>query len=248
MKIDELIGPGDKIDLQLVGQIEQKANGKEIEVRIFKSMLLDFVSDTEIEIAMPTEGSKMVLFNVGLRCSLVLYTEKGMYNCIGLVKQRYKKDNLYMLVMEIKTPLSKYQRREFFRVQCMIDMTYYQVPEEVTTLQTTEELFQETLKSEYFDAQNCGIIKDISGGGLRFISSQKHEKGDYLLIVVRLTNEKIDETFYLLAQVISSDSIESSNLSFVSRAKFIFKDIKDREKIVKYVFEEERRIRKKVSG
>ena len=54
MKIDELIGPGDKIDLQLVGQIEQKANGKEIEVRTFKSMLLDFVSDTEIEIAMPT--------------------------------------------------------------------------------------------------------------------------------------------------------------------------------------------------
>ena len=84
MKIDELIGPGDKIDLQLVGQIEQKANGKEIEVRTFKSMLLDFVSDTEIEIAMPTEGSKMVLFNVGLRCSLVLYTEKGMYNCIGI--------------------------------------------------------------------------------------------------------------------------------------------------------------------
>jgi hypothetical protein len=32
---------------------------------------------------------------------------------------------------------------------------------------------------------------------------------------------------------------------FIHRGKFMFKDLKDRETIVRYVFEEERRIRRK---
>ena len=66
MVLSDLINPGDKIDIQLTYQLEQSKMGQDVEVKIYKSSVFDFVSDTEIEITMPTEGSKVVLFQNGL--------------------------------------------------------------------------------------------------------------------------------------------------------------------------------------
>ena len=66
--------------------------------------------------------------------------------------------------------------------------------------------------------------------------------------MIRLTNDRMDETFYLVCQIVGCERHPSLDNTFSCRAKFIFKDLKDREKIVKFVFEEERRIRRKEIG
>ena len=248
MKLNELISPGDKIDIKLSYQIEQARMGSNIEVKTYKSSIYDFASNTSIEMSMPTDGSKMVLFQVGLRCEMIFYSKKGLYSCLGIVKDRIRKDNLYVLIVEIKTPLSKYQRREFFRVDCMIDMEYYNISEQVASLPTTEALFEEISKVDYIGLAISGVTLDISGGGIRFSSPVENKTGSYILMKIRLSNSTIDQIFYLVCKIISSKQVEHAKDRFSNRAKFIFKDIKDRELIVKFVLGEERRIRKKENG
>ena len=76
----------------------------------------------------------------------------------------------------------------------------------------------------------------------------QHQKNDFILLMIRLTNDRMDETFYLVCQIVGCERHPSLDNTFSCRAKFIFKDLKDREKIVKFVFEEERRIRRKEIG
>lgn len=90
------------------------------------------------------------------------------------------------------------------------------------------------------------MICDISGGGIRFTSNQPYERGQYVLLMFRLTNETTDESFFLVSQIVETQKVDTDRYSV--RAKFIFKDLKDREKIVRFVFEEERRIRRKEVG
>ena len=245
MTITDVISPGDKIDIQLTYQIEKNNNGELVEINLYKSSVLDFISNSEIEIYMPSENGKVVLFQNGLRLRMLFYSKRSLYECHGIVKNRCKKDNILSLIIELKTPLEKYQRREFYRIECTIDMQYYHISEEVAKLETTEQLFSEIQDFEYIDKEHKAIIQDISGGGIRFVTDEMLDKGSYLLAVIRLTNDKIDNTFYLVCKIIASDKIEHMQNKFSNRAKFNFKEIKDRETIVRYVFEEERRIRRK---
>lgn len=248
MVLSEIVNPGDKIDIQLMYQIEQNKLGNIAELKTYKSSVYDYVNDTELEITMPTEGGKVVLFQNGLRLSMLLYTSKGLYECFSVVKNRDKKDNIMTLVIEIKSPPVKFQRREFYRIDCTIDMQYYKIDERVAMLETTEAIFEEIQDMKYIGTEKKTIIQDISGGGIRFVSDELFNKDDYILSVIRLTNQKIDNTFYLVCKIISSDKIEHLANKYTNRAKFKFKDIKDREIIVRFVFEEERRIRNKEIG
>ena len=62
---EKILHPGDKIDLRLSHLVEQEQNGKDVEVKIYKSSVCDFVNETDIEITMPLDGTKMVVFQKG---------------------------------------------------------------------------------------------------------------------------------------------------------------------------------------
>ena len=89
MLLSDITNLGDKIDIQLVQQLEQLKNGQLSEpIRTYKSSLFDYLNDKEIEIGMPTENGRMVLFQVGLRCRMLFYTKKGLYTCFATVQKR----------------------------------------------------------------------------------------------------------------------------------------------------------------
>lgn len=248
MKMSDLMQPGDRIDIQLVYQVERRQNGEDIEVKTYKSKICDWLSDTNMEILMPTEGGKIVLFQSGLRCEMIVYTKRGMYKVNVKTKERYKQNNLYMLVMEIVETPVKFQRREFFRISYIAEMKFYRVTPEIAELQTTEELFRAIHDPEAQIETGKGTIQDISGGGVRFVTAQKEKIGSYLVVELHLSSDNFNENFYLLSKVVSSESMLESAEQYSNRVKFIYKDLKDRESIVRFVFEEERRIRKKVNG
>lgn len=248
MKISDFMQPGDRIDIQLIYQIERQKNGEDIEVKLYKSNVCDCLSENSLEILMPTENGKMVLFQAGMRCEMIVYTRHGMYKLNAVTKNRYKQDNLYMLVMDLLEPPVKFQRREFFRISYIADLKFYRVSPEIAELKTTEELFLAVHNPENGFQVNTGTLQNISGGGIRFLSAQAEEAGSYIVAELRLAGDTYDETFFLLCKVISSEPVPEQPDKISNRARFIYKDLKDREKIVRFVFEEERRIRKKVNG
>ncbi len=239
MAIADYIKPGDKIDINFLHQ----NNGK-----TYKSSVFDFITDNELEIGMPTSEGKMVMFNIGFECQFYFYTSKGLYTCEAVITNRYKKDNFYLLSAKLKTGLKKFQRREFYRLDCLLDFVYYEISNEVAKMETTEDLFEEITNPDYIEKKKYARTKDLSGGGMRFSGMEQLEIGTKILIVIRLANDRVDHTFYLVSNVIACERDKNMPELWITRVNFKFKDIKDRDLIIRYVFEEDRMNRKRENG
>ncbi|MCD7709628.1 MAG: flagellar brake protein [Clostridiales bacterium] len=247
MSLSDMFVPGDKIDIKLLHQRNKEENGGPV-APVYQSSICDYTSATVMEISMPTREGRMVLFQDKAECSLVFYTQQGMYECQGVVTGRRKEGGLYFLGMKITSRPLKFQRREFFRVDYLKDMQYYKITNEVAELETTEELFMEIQDFDYIGMAKPATIRDISGGGVRFATGEALEQGSFVLACMRLTGTTMDDFFYLVCQVIACFQNPADEDMYIVRSKFIFKDLKDREKIVKFVFEEERKARRRELG
>jgi len=239
MGIADFVKPGDKIDISYLHQ----NNGK-----VYKSGVFDYLGDYELEITMPTDEGKMVMFHIGFECQFYFYTAKGLYTCEAVITNRYKRDNFFLLSAKIKSPLKKYQRREYYRLECAIDFAYYKIPNEVANLETTEDLFEAIADPAYIELKQLARTRDLSGGGLRFTTMEEIKPGEKVLIVLRLANEKMDHMFYLVTDMIACDPIEKAPGLWLARGKFEFKNPKERDLIIRFVFEEDRKKRKRESG
>lgn len=120
MAFTDLIKPGDKIDIRLLQQVENEERTGDT-VKVYKSQVLDINKRGNLEISMPTEGTKLILLPLDVRLEFVFYSGGFLYKSIGQIVERFKRDNIYTLEVELKTRLEKFQRREFYRYECSID-------------------------------------------------------------------------------------------------------------------------------
>ena len=245
MAVTDLIKPGDKIDIRLLQQVENEERTGDI-IKVYKSQVLDINKRGNVEIAMPTEGSKLLLLPLNVRFEFVFYSGGFLYKSIGQVVERFKRDNIYTLEVELKTRLEKFQRREFYRYECSVDFKFFELTENQAELETFEEIYAELREDNFLDKIKNGTIVDISGGGIRFNSDTDLKSRDHILAVVHLANEKMNREFNLVGSVISCEKRNQvQEKKYVSRVKFMIKDDKIREDIIRYIFEEERLTRQK---
>ncbi len=221
--IDKILTIGEKIEVRPYEDKKEKENA-ETQERVFLSQLLDIVEESKIRISMPTENSRLVILSEGELYELVFFTTKGMYQCLARVEARYRTRQLVMAELIFLSPLEKCQRRQYFRLNCVLDMTYW---EEETPLQHKQ-----------------GVVIDLSGGGARFNSPQRHEPGTVLRLRIDLPGLKIPPGKELRAKVISSEE-RQNNKKIETRVAFLEVDQKIREGIVKYIFDEERKRRRR---
>lgn len=244
----ELIQPGNKIDIRLIQQMEPKDKAGE-EPRIYKSQVLDLNEKGMIQIQMPSEGGKLILLPLGVRFEFLFYTAAGLYRAIGQVKERYRKDNIYMLEVELKSRLEKFQRREFYRYSCVMDMNYFLLNEEEAAKDTVDEIIQSIRDDDFYGRMCSGKILDLSGGGARLVTEECIPAGSYLLLGIDLRNAVMDKQYYIVGNTVGSKPVENAKGSlYEARVKFMIRDDKVREEIIRYIFEEERRMRQRGKG
>ena len=87
------------------------------------------------------------------------------------------------------------------------------------------------------------VILDISGGGIKISTDTPLEASSYIITRFRLSVNGSEQEFILIGQVIECERSQSGK--YFARIRFIFDNIAKREQIVRYVFEEERRIRRR---
>lgn len=237
---------GDKIDIRILQQVEQ---GKKTGERppAYRSKVQNILKDGSIEVSVPTENGNNVSLPNGIRLEFMFYTQNGLYRCVAHIKERYVKENLYLLRIEAKTPLEKFQRREYYRFECAMDMFYLPVTAEEAEIEKVEDIKEHHRLKYPEDLPKEAIAVDLSGGGLRFVGYEPGEKGDYLLITIRLENESMDYLLEVVGNVLTCQRVETSakEKKYEYRVNFLMKDQKEREKIIKYIFEQERRSRQK---
>ena len=244
--VSSIVDIGAKTDIRVVGQVERSAQTGE-EIHIYKSQVYEVLENGEIELLMPSEGGRLILLPLGIRYEFVFYTKNGLYKANGQIKERYKADNRYMLRIELNTQLSKFQRRQFYRLECVIDMTYFNITKEQADFPTVEAVIESLRDSEFFSKQKKACIVDISGGGVRFISSEKNPFDSYTLMIVMLNNGIAEKQYLITGHIISCERVEHSDvrdIKYENRVEFLLKDRRMQEDIIKFIFAEERRSRK----
>lgn len=236
-----------KIDIRSVSQIERAGKTEEV-IRVYKSQIYEILDKGELEIMMPTEGGRIVLLPLSGRYEFVFYTQSGLYKSYGHITERYKSDNRFMMRIVLDSPLSKYQRREYYRIECVLDMTYFILDEEAVELQDADAIIEYLRDEDFYRKQKQGIIVDLSGGGLRFVSEEKNADGSYVLMNVVLSTEQGEKQYSLPGRIIRCVRMDTPNIKYENRVEFVWQDAKVREEIIRYIFAEERRKRKHDKG
>ena len=89
------------------------------------------------------------------------------------------------------------------------------------------------------------VIVDISGGGLRFLSSQKYEPGSLILCSYHLLKDGERKKYDVVGKVLAVKELENRRGMFEHRVQYYNLDVNTREEIIRFIFEEERKSRKK---
>ncbi len=237
--LTEYVIPGDKIELTEVRSEESDENGN-IERKVYRTRIYDVVSEDEIKVTMPIEKGKLVLLPVDGEFDLCFYTSNGLYQCFSRVSDRYKSNNVYILCLELTSNLRKFQRREYYRLNCVLNMKCH--------LLNDNEYDQITREVQFIDTDltlQDGIIVDISGGGARFISKEAYEHDTKILFVFSLTTGKEPVKYSIIGRILLSNEIEGREGEYENRVQFINMNTDDREGIIRFIFEEERKIRRR---
>ena len=123
--LSKYVKVGDKLELESIEDNSEK--DELIDKKNYRSQVYDIVSEDQIKIAMPMEQGKVVLLPVDGEYNICFYAQSGLYQCLARVIDRYKTDNIFILVMELTTDIRKYQRREYYRLNCVLDMKVREV-------------------------------------------------------------------------------------------------------------------------
>lgn len=251
--IQKILKVGDRIEMKRLAATGRTTQ----EVRLYNSQLLDFVDEYNINISVPIESGHLVPLEVGGRFELRFITLNGIYICKAEIMNRFKQNNVYFLAVKLVSDLLKDQRRQYFRLEKVRALEYHKLIEEekkilvalaTNTYDTDIERrnLQVRLKTIEPEQQD-GMMADISGGGIKFYSNEELTKGDFIRI--RLLLDDLDPAPYdLFAKVIASDAMTERTYKYRHRIEFVNMPKEIREKIVKYVFNEERKRRQKDMG
>ncbi len=201
-----------------------------------KEICTSFVSrinNNKLYIDMPLSNGKYTKLPLKEVYILKIYTKTK-----GIITSDFKVDS-YEKVSEIPSivlvPASenilKIQRREFFRLDCALPIKF-------SYSQKTDDETRESLK-----VYN-GIVIDIGGGGMKFVSPTNLDKNEIIQCVVALNKD------YLILSAKVIDSIKTRNIKFPyqCRTSFMAIDSADREKIVHYIFDAHRKMLRKANG
>ena len=237
--LSNFISLGDKIELQAVSRSTEESG--EMVKKTYGSKVYDILSEDTLEIVMPTEKTKLILLPVDSEYDVVFYGESGLFQCFVRIIDRYKSNNMYILVVELISNLRKYQRREYYRFSCSLEMCARNLEEE--EIQAIESKMPYELTPGLPLKQS--VIVDISGGGLRFISSQRYEPESLLYCRYKLVIGGSLKTYEIVSKVLAVKELENRRGIFEHRVQYfnIREDV--REEIIKYIFEEERKSRRK---
>lgn len=241
--LSKYVSPGCRVDLQAVRHARTSSGSGRGERKSYQSQVIEVISEDRVELTMPMEKAKLVLLPIDKDFDLYFYADSGVFQCRARVVDRYKNNNLYVMVFDLLTDLRKNQRREYYRFSCALEMKSRKVDEAELALSDK----REDITSREWPMKN-GIIVDISGGGLRFVAKFTYEVQSVILCKYNLSIGGESKEYNVIGKVLSVKEVENREGLFEHRVQYIDVDPTEREEIIKYIFDEERKTLRKQKG
>ncbi len=191
------------------------------EIRTYQSRVELIEDDGIVFVYIPTFKTKMVKLPVEANYDILFKTDKIIYKYSMNIVGYAKLDGQLFMKIKLTSSGEKVQRRKYYRLD-LNKSIYLKVPN------------YEQDKDKLYISE----VRDISAGGLRFVSPQRF--GDITDIFV---NFVLGTDFYVLqAKIINSKDISEFSDKFKVEYRTEFVDVSnyDREKIVSHIFEAQR--------
>lgn len=247
MEILEL-KPGTPLEFSIAST---KANGEtnpDEEKSVYISSVFGVTKNEEILFHIPTRHGHTVTVPMNLNFDVVFNTRAGMFQLSGEITKRGKLENFPVYVFEPNTKLEKVQRRDYYRFHCLVPIKVLPIPEDVAILPSMD-LVEDDLEkygNTYGDPVDGNIV-DISGGGAKFKSKKEVVTERYMYCSFVLSTPTLNKIINVISRKVKTE-YDEENKVYINRIEFLFKEPDDREIVIKYIFDEERRLRKKEQG
>lgn len=250
---NEVIQIGNKIEMR---EVERRAlTLKSEEPEVYVSQFLQWADTNVASIAIPTFKGHLVPLRVDDIYELQFFTKAGLYRCRGKIVKRTKTaSNMAVAEVRFISALEKFQRRQYYRMNCIMPMTYSVLndvqkelyKEKKRCLSLEQKLaIEKKLESQEMIFQKATVL-DISGGGMRFNSSVQQESGDIMLLQPALPEGLRKRIPFLFGRIISSRRLPNKEpAAYDNRVEFVEITSAEQEQIITYIFKEERNRRKR---
>ncbi|MBP5298175.1 MAG: flagellar brake protein [Lachnospiraceae bacterium] len=244
--LSKFVNVGSRVDLTSIERV--KYDNAEDNKKVYETKVYDILSDDRIEVLMPMEQSKLILLPVDSEYDVNVYEGKLLYQFDARIVDRYKSNNVYIIVLELTSNIRKIQRREFYRFSCALDMGSRELEQEEVEAVERRDKSTDTVPLNGTIPLRRAIIVDISGGGIRFISNYKYDKDQLIYCKYNLNFETGKKEYCLVGKVLAVKEVEHKPGTFEHRVQYMDINMEEREEIIRYIFQEERKNRRKESG
>lgn len=246
----DLVNIGDKIEIRQLnprGEIMKSS-------LTYVSQMIDFIEYDLISIATPIKNGTLIVLEKQRDYRLYFYTIKGLFQCDCTMLQTYRENKMVLSLVKLISQPEKIQRRQYYRIECVHEIEYRLITEKEIRLHDMltsgkyihpDEIAE--LKKSLVKIENTwihAVITDLSGGGCRFNSEQKLEAGSKIRINLNINLKNNIWKLNLAADVIASEKRIDRIAVYENRIEFTNISQKDRDILIRYIFEMERKLRK----
>lgn len=220
----------DFAQLKLGMKVEMTLDDVEVSPKLV-SQFEGTCSDGTYYVSAPIYEGRIYPISVGAKLNLYFVEKENFYKFRAKVLERSRKAAISLLKIQVLGEIKKIQRREFFRFECIIPVKYRVVGSSNTVL-NKDENFKKT------------ITRDLSGGGVCIKLEEKLNTGD--VIECELFLDDFNKVCFV-GKVVRITECEADKGTYKYEAGVLFEKIDDksREKIVSYIFQEQRKLIKK---
>jgi c-di-GMP-binding flagellar brake protein YcgR len=217
------IRTGTKIELEMFDE-----NGDKI-VPNFASQMENSLDEKTAIIAAPIFEGNIYPLRLGWHFNAYFRIKDDLYKFRGKIVGRGSNDGIAHIRIEASGNIIKIQRREFFRFECYVPISY--------RLVSIGHIEADNIP--YKNAVTC----DLSGGGCAIKLEEEIKLGEIVECKLDLGE---DENVYFQGRVVRSvKRREDPKYGFEIGILYRKIDYRDKEAVIKYIFEQQRKLRKK---
>ena len=216
---------GTRLELEILGSTGKRMGNTYI------SQVLEPVKDRSLIISAPIYESRLIYVPVNGKVRITFFHNRyGLQGFNAIVTSREQRGNLSAILIQAETPPKKIQRRAHYRLDCTLNVEY-----EICFNNAPQEMDKPRYKK--------ALTKNISGSGACIVAGEEIMKNAVLDILISLS-----ETVKARAtcSVLRCTPLEMSKIPKYELGLH-FTDItaQNQDNIIKYIFEQQRRLLKK---
>ena len=236
--------------LRLGSHVEMLKVGKKLDdpdaiANKLVSSIHEIPSDNQIIITNPTMKARLIPMHIGERYEFYFWANQKIYYARGSIAKNSTDGKMRVVTVNLTSSLEKYDRRQFFRFDAALDCRYLLI-----TAENSAEFKKAVLANKLLGMQGFkkGTTVDISGGGLKFTSSEELPIDGLIVLHMIANKESGDKNYVFLSKVLASKKHELVKELFEHRAMFVNLNNDATEEFVQFIFECQRERLKKING